>query len=66
MKYLESDSGLPGGKCVGMFPKAWMSKPFPTHPHSSLAGGSVLCAEIPVEVALARVPRVQDTSKVSP
>lgn len=50
MKYLESNFSRPGGKCVGMFPKAWMSKPFP-HPPPHLVGGPGVCAEIMVEAA---------------
>lgn len=50
VKYLESNFSRPGGKCVGMFPKAWMSKSFP-HPPPHLDGGPGVCAEIMVEAA---------------
>lgn len=56
VKYLESNFSRPGGKCVGMFPKAWMSKPFP-HPPPHLDGGPGACTEIVVEAASGPSPR---------
>lgn len=65
MKYLESNFSRPGGKCVGMFPKAWMSKPFP-HPPPHLDGGLGVCAEVLWRLLLAGVPGVQVTSRGGP
>ena len=65
VKYLESNFGRPAGKCVGMFPKAWMSKPFP-HPPPRLTRGAGVCAEISVELLLAWFSGVQVTSRECP
>ena len=64
VKYLESNLGRPGGKRVRMFPKAWMSKPFPpTHPSDTSLEAQGRVQKSWRRLLLARVPGVQVTSR---